>query len=325
MFYTNKRNKGRIGRRGFLEFTHKTVLLNETLDFLNINKDGVYLDGTAGAGGCSEAIVSKLSEKGKLICLDRDPDAVDFCNERFKDYSQVKVENANFSCMKNIANKFKITEFDGIVLDLGVSSYQLDCAERGFSYNKDAPLDMRMSKSGKTAADLINSLDKESLAHIIKSYGEEKYFERISRVIVNERVKGPILTTLHLAEVIKKAVPAAERREGNPARKTFQALRICVNSELDNLSEGLIQAFSLLKHKGRLAVITFHSLEDRIVKEAMREWSQGCICPPDFPVCTCGKEPKAKIITKSSVKPSESEIQDNPRSRSARLRVCEKI
>lgn len=307
-----------------MEFSHKTVMLKETLDFLNINKDGVYLDGTAGGGGCSAEILARLSEEGQLICLDRDPDAFDTCVNRFKDYKQVKVQNVNFVCMKEIADKYKITGFDGIVLDLGVSSYQLDCAERGFSYNKDAPLDMRMSKSGRTAADLVNSLDKASLGHIIRSYGGEKYFERISRSIVNERSKGPILTTMQLAEIVKKSVPAAERREGNPARKTFQALRICVNSELDNLSEGLWQAFSLLNPKGRLAVITFHSLEDKIVKEAMAKWSQGCICPPDFPVCTCGKKPQAKVIAKS-ITPSDEEIQENPRSRSAKLRVCEKI
>lgn len=307
-----------------MEFSHKTVMLKETLDFLNINKDGTYLDGTAGGGGCSAEIASRLSEKGKLICLDRDPDAVDICLNRFKDYTQVKVENANFICMREIADKFKLTGFDGIVLDLGVSSYQLDCAERGFSYNKDAPLDMRMSKSGKTAADLVNSLDKDSLAHIIKCYGGERHSERIAEAIVNERMKGPILTTLQLAEIVKRSVPAAERREGNPARKTFQALRICVNSELDNLSKGLKQAISLLNPKGRLAVITFHSLEDKIVKEAMVKWSQGCVCPPDFPVCTCGKKPQTKIVARS-ISPSDEEIRGNPRSRSAKLRVCEKI
>lgn len=308
-----------------MEFNHKTVLLDETLDLLNINENGIYLDGTAGGGGCSLGIVSKLSDKGKLICLDRDPDAIKNCSEVLEKYNQANVINSNFIRMKSVLEDLHIENVDGVVLDLGVSSYQLDTPERGFSYHNDAPLDMRMSKSGKTAADLINSLDKESLAHIISKYGEEKFASRIARVIVNERSKGPILTTLHLAEIVKKAVPAAVRREGHPARKTFQALRICVNSELDNLSEGLNQAFSILKPRGRLAVITFHSLEDGIVKNKMKEWSKGCICPSDFPVCTCGRKPKVNLITKKSVKPSEKEVEENPRSRSARLRVCEKV
>ena len=308
-----------------MEFNHKTVLLKETLDLLNINEDGTYLDGTAGGGGCSGEIAKMLSKKGHLICLDRDPDAVKNCRELLKSYNQVTVLQSNFARMEEVAKELGVKGFDGIVLDLGVSSYQLDCAERGFSYKKDAPLDMRMSKSGKTAADLVNSLNRESLAHIIKRYGEEPFAERIARVIVNERSKAPILTTVHLAETVKKAVPAAVRREGHPARKTFQALRICVNSELDNLSEGLSKAFELLNTKGRLAVITFHSLEDKIVKEAMKEWSKGCICPPDFPICKCGRKPKANIITKKFVKPSEEEVNNNSRSRSARLRVCEKV
>ena len=308
-----------------LEFNHKTVLLSETLEMLNINSNGIYLDGTAGGGGCSEAIASRLAGNGRVICLDRDPDAVENCTKRLKKYNGAQVINSNFSKMRSVLDNLNIKQVNGIVLDLGVSSYQLDNAERGFSYNKEAPLDMRMSKSGMTAADLVNSLDKRSLCHIISKYGEEKFASRIARVIVNERSKGPILTTTQLAEIVKKAVPAAVRREGNPARKTFQALRICVNSELDNLSEGLNEAFSLLKPNGRLAVITFHSLEDGIVKNRMRQWSQGCICPPDFPVCTCGRKPEAEIITKKAIKPSDEEVNDNPRSRSARLRVCMKI
>lgn len=308
-----------------MEFNHKTVLLSETLDYLKIDPTGTYLDGTAGGGGCSEAILSKLSSIGRLVCLDRDPDAIKNCEEKFRRCPQVKVVNSNFARMRDILSKLRIGGVDGIVLDLGVSSYQLDTAERGFSYNKDAPLDMRMSKTGRTAADFINSLDKEFLAHIISKYGEEKFAHRIARVIVNERSKGPILTTLQLADLVNKAVPAAIKRDGNPARKTFQALRIYVNSELDNLTEGLDAAFSVLKSKGRLAVITFHSLEDGIVKSKMKEWAQGCICPPDFPICTCGRKPKARIITKKSVVPSRAEVEENPRSRSAKLRVCEKI
>lgn len=308
-----------------LEFIHKTVLLSETLALLNVKENGVYLDATAGGGGCSAAILSRLSEKGRLVCLDCDPDAVRVCTRRFQSRKNVKVMNSNFSRMVRVADELGIEQFNGIVLDLGVSSYQLDYADRGFSYQKDAPLDMRMSKSGKTAADVINTLNKESLAHIISRYGEEKYAERISRAIVGERTKGPILRTFQLVEIVKKSVPAAERRGSHPARKTFQALRIYINSELDNLSEGLSQAFSLLKVGGRLAVITFHSLEDKIVKDKMNELSKGCVCPPDFPVCTCGKKPKCEVITKKFLRPTEREVQENHRSRSARLRVCEKI
>lgn len=308
-----------------MEFEHKTVLLEETLQLLNIKEGGVYLDGTAGGAGCSLAIARKLSGKGRLICLDRDPDAVRVCTRRLRNYKQAEVINSNFARMKDVLAELDIKGVDGIVLDLGVSSYQLDNPERGFSYHKDAPLDMRMSKSGRTAADLINDLNSESLAHIISKYGEERYASRIARVIVNERIKGPILTTLQLAEITKKSVPAAVRREGHPARKTFQALRICVNSELDNLSEGLSEAFDVLNPGGRLAVISFHSLEDRMVKSKMKKWGAGCICPGDFPACTCGRKPKVKIITKKAIEPSERELEENPRSRSAKLRVCEKL
>ena len=308
-----------------MEFNHKTVLLNETLDLLNINANGTYIDATAGGGGLSREIASRLSRDGRLVCIDRDPDAINRCNEVLSEYSQVSVVNSNFARMKDILKDLSIENVDGIVFDLGVSSYQFDTPERGFSYHNDAPLDMRMSKSGRTAADLVNSLGKDMLTHILSRYGEEKFASRIARVIVNERNKGPIKTTLQLAEIVKKAVPAAIRRDGHPARKTFQALRICVNSELDNLSEGLDEAFCALNPKGRLLAITFHSLEDKIVKDKMKEWSRGCICPPDFPVCTCGRNPKVKIITKKSIKPTQEEIEKNPRSRSARLRVCEKI
>ncbi len=308
-----------------MEFKHKTVLLGETLQMLNVREDGIYLDGTSGGGGCSLAIASKLSDKGRLVCLDRDPDAVEACTKRLKNYNQAQVINSNFARMKEVLAGLDIKGVDGVVLDLGVSSYQLDNPERGFSYHKDAPLDMRMSKSGRTAADLVNDLNSESLAHIISKYGEERYASRIARVIVNERIKGPILTTSQLAEITKKSVPAAVRREGHPARKTFQALRICVNSELDNLSEGLSAAFDVLNPGGRLVVISFHSLEDRMVKSKMKEWGMGCVCPGDFPVCTCGKKPKVKIITKKAIEPSEREMQENPRSRSAKMRVCEKV
>lgn len=309
-----------------MEFNHKTVLLNETIELLNIQPGGIYVDGTAGGGGCSQAIVDVLSDDGMLISMDQDPDAIEYCSKRFEDHKNVYIVKSNFARVAEVIRKYDIKGgIDGIVLDLGVSSYQLDTPERGFSYKSDAPLDMRMSKSGKSASDLVNSLSREALEHIIRKYGEEKLASRIARAIVWERSREPILTTSRLAQTINSAVPASVRREGNPSKKTFQALRICVNSELDNLSEGLEEAFSILKVGGRIAVITFHSLEDRIVKEKMIKWGEGCICPPDFPVCTCGRKPSAKMITKRSVKPSQEEVAENSRSRSARLRVCERL
>lgn len=308
-----------------MEFNHVTVLLNETLDLLNINPDGVYVDGTAGGGGCSEAIAKRLSDKGRLICIDRDPDAVENCKARLKNYSQATVVEANYNQVYDIVTKMGIQAVDGVVLDLGVSSYQLDNASRGFSYKKDAVLDMRMSQKGQSAKDVVNTLDLKSLEYIIREYGEEKFAHGIASAIVRERAKEPILSTLKLADVIKEAVPAAVRRDAHPARKTFQAIRIYVNDELEGLALGLEQAFRILGKKGRLAVITFHSLEDGIVKRKMREWSRGCVCPSDFPVCVCGNKPKSFTVTKKPVKPSATELENNSRSRSARLRVCEKL
>ena len=307
-----------------MEFKHKTVLLPETISKLNINPDGVYVDATAGGGGCSEQIALRLSDKGRLICIDQDPDAIECCKNRLGKYENVTIVKANFSTMKSVVQDLGIECVDGVVMDIGVSSHQLDEVERGFSYKNDAVLDMRMSQDGKTARDLVNELSADELSRLIHNYGEDKCASRIARAIVKARDNAPINTTLELAEIISNAVPGAVRREGHPARKTFQALRICVNDELGNLSRGLNEAFSILKSGGRLAVITFHSLEDKIVKNQMYEWKKGCECPPDFPICVCGKKPRAKIVCKPIV-PSKQEIEENPRSRSSKLRVCEKL
>lgn len=305
-----------------MDFKHVSVLLEETIDSLNIKPDGIYIDGTAGGAGHSREIAKRLTT-GRLIALDRDPDAVKTATERLKDYNATVV-HCNFADMKYAADSLGIDKVDGILLDLGVSSYQLDTAERGFSYHKEAPLDMRMKKSGMTAADLVNTAEFSDLVHILTMYGEEKFAKNIARLIEQERTKAPIQTTTQLAEIVKSAYPAKARRDGHPARKTFQALRIAVNGEMDSLSEGLDAAFNALKPGGRLAVITFHSLEDRTVKLRMRKWCEGCTCPKDFPVCVCGKKPMAKLISKKAIEPSEEELNENNRSRSARLRICEK-
>lgn len=309
-----------------MSFEHIPVLFQETIDSLNIKPDGIYIDGTAGGGGHSEAIAKRLGAAGTLLAIDQDPDAIEAVKKRLKDYPNVLVRRGNFSQMDSLAEECGITGVDGVLMDIGVSSHQLDTAERGFSYHQDAPLDMRMSQQGTSAADLVNTLTWQELARILSQYGEEKSAVRIAKGIVAAREENPITTTLQLAEVVRQSVPAAVRREpGHPARKTFQALRIQVNGELDRLSEGLNAAFSLLKPGGRLAVITFHSLEDRIVKKRMAEWCQGCICPSDFPVCVCGRTPKAELLYKRGLSPSEEELKENPRSRSSRLRVCTKL
>lgn len=307
-----------------MEFHHKPVLFDETIESLDIHPDGIYIDGTAGGGGHSEAIVRKLIT-GTLISIDQDPDAIEAVTQRLTPYAASIVQQGNFSQMKEIAGKLGISQVDGVLLDIGVSSHQLDTPERGFSFHQDAPLDMRMSQSGPSAYDLVNGLTWQELAQIISRYGEEKCAKRIAQAIVRQREESPIESTLQLADVIREAVPAAVRREGHPARKTFQALRIAVNGELDRLSEGLYAAFSLLKPGGRLAVITFHSLEDRLVKQRMASWCKGCTCPPDFPVCVCGKTPDAKLLSRKPIEASERELNENPRSRSAKLRVCIRI
>ena len=307
-----------------MEFSHTPVLLRETIDGLNIRANGIYVDGTAGGGGHSSEILKKL-KTGKLISIDQDPDAIATVTQRFKDNENSIVIKGNFSDMKELLNCRGICRVDGVLLDIGVSSHQLDTAERGFSFHEDAPLDMRMSQSGKTAADLVNNLSQKELSRIIYTYGEEKYADSISKSIVKYREEKPIETTFELAEIIRNSVPERVRRAGHPARKTFQALRIEVNHELDALEKGLDEAFGMLSEGGRLAVITFHSLEDRIVKQKMASWYQGCTCPKDFPVCVCGNKPKAKPITRKPVVANEQELSTNPRYRSAKLRICERI
>ena len=302
-----------------MEFKHISVLLNETIESLGIVSDGIYVDGTAGGAGHSREIAKRL-DTGILIALDRDPEAVKVATERLEGYN-AKVINSNFSEMDKVLSELGIDGVDGILLDLGVSSYQLDNAERGFSYHKEAPLDMRMSSSGVTAAHLVNNLSFEELTNIFYKYGEEKFSSRIAKKIIEERSKEPIETTLRLAEIIAEAVPAAARRDGHPARKVFQALRIAVNGELESLERVLDKAFNLLKKDGRLAIITFHSLEDRMVKNKFKEYCTGCICPPDFPVCVCGKKPRGRLLNRKPIEAGKEEVELNPRSRSAKLRV----
>ncbi|MBQ8860414.1 MAG: 16S rRNA (cytosine(1402)-N(4))-methyltransferase RsmH [Ruminococcus sp.] len=307
-----------------MSFSHIPVLLNETIDGLNIKENGIYVDGTAGGGGHSAEILSHL-KNGKLISIDQDPDAIQHVRERFKDNPNSIIVKGNFSDMKELLNARGIYCVDGVMLDIGVSSHQLDVAERGFSFHEDAPLDMRMSQSGESAADLVNTLEYAELARIINNYGEEKFASSIARNIVKARQEKKIETTLELAEIIKNSVPQKVRRDTHPARKTFQALRIAVNKELDVLESGLDSAFELLASGGRLAVITFHSLEDRIVKQKMASWCVGCTCPKDFPVCVCGNKPKAKLVNRKPIVATDSELELNVRSRSAKLRVCEKL
>ena len=307
-----------------MEFQHISVLLQPCLDGLAIDPAGIYLDGTAGGAGHSREIAGRLTT-GRLIALDQDPDAVAIATERLKGLP-ARVVRANFRDAAKVLAELDIPAINGALLDLGVSSHQLDEAERGFSYHADAPLDMRMSQSGPTAADLVNSLSREELTRILRDYGEEPYAWQIAGKIVAARDQQPIATTLQLAELVAAAVPPAERRKHkNPARRTFQAVRIAVNSELDALNEGLDAIFDSLAPGGRFCVITFHSLEDRLVKNKFRRWAQRCTCPPEQPVCTCGGVPKAKLITRKPIEADAAEQAANRRSRSAKLRVLEKI
>ena len=307
-----------------MEFRHIPVLFEETINSLDIKPSGIYIDGTMGGGGHSEAILKRLTT-GKLLSIDQDPDAIKAASERLKGYTQSIIAQGNFSCIDEIARENGIDSADGILLDIGVSSFQLDNPERGFSYHHDAPLDMRMSKKGTSAEELVNTLSQEELSRIIFRYGEDKSAGRIAAGICRAREVAPIRTTAQLAEIIKSSVPAAVRRsEGHPARKTFQALRIAVNGELDSLQDGLEKGFSILRPGGRFSVITFHSLEDRIVKQQMNEWCKGCICPKDFPVCVCGRKPEGRLVYRKGLAPGEAELRENPRARSSRHRVFEK-
>lgn len=307
-----------------MEFVHKSVLLDETINGLNIKPDGTYVDGTAGGGGHSFHIASRLNSEGRLIAIDQDPDAIAAATERLKQFDNVTIVRSNFSNIKGVLMSLGISGVDGVLLDIGVSSWQLDSPERGFSYHYDAPLDMRMSREGTSAYDIVNSCEPGELVRILSIYGEEKFAKNIVRSIVKARDVKPIETTLELADIVRDAYPMKARQKGHPARKTFQALRIAVNGELDRLKEGLVNAFDVLNPNGRLAVITFHSLEDRIVKKQMADWCVGCTCPSDFPICVCGNKPKAELVTRKPIEPSEDELLDNNRARSAKLRICQR-
>ena len=306
-----------------MDFKHKSVMLYETIESLHIKPDGIYVDGTAGGAGHSSEIASRLTT-GRLIALDQDPDAVAVATERLKGMPATVVQS-NFKDMDSALKTLGIDGVDGILLDLGVSSYQLDNAERGFSYKNDAPLDMRMSKSGVTAAELVATLSREELSNIFRDYGEEKFAWRIAGNIVEYRKSKPIETTLQFADIIASSVPAAARRDGHPARKCFQALRIAVNAELDSLSQALDTAFDLLNKDGVLAIITFHSLEDRMVKLRFRDYCTGCTCPSDLPICVCGKKPRGALGLRKPLTASAEELAENSRSRSAKLRTIIKL
>ncbi|MCR4861275.1 MAG: 16S rRNA (cytosine(1402)-N(4))-methyltransferase RsmH [Ruminococcus sp.] len=307
-----------------MEFSHIPVLLDECMEGLDIRPDGIYVDGTAGGAGHSLAIAARLGENGRLIALDRDPDAVKTASERLSVYPNAQVIHSNYSQMRDVLDDLGIDKVDGILMDLGVSSYQLDEESRGFSYHSDAPLDMRMSKEGMSAADVVNTYSESELARILFEYGEEKFSRRIASNIVRKREEAPIETTLQLADIVRDSVPQKARRDKNPCKKTFQAIRIAVNGEFDHLSRGLEEAFFSLKPGGRLAVITFHSLEDRIVKQKFAGWCKGCICPPDFPQCVCGHKPKGTLVNRKPIEAEEKEVERNNRSRSAKLRIIER-
>lgn len=307
-----------------MDFNHVSVMLGECVEGLAIKPDGTYLDGTAGGAGHSSAIAKCLTT-GRLIALDQDPDAIRTATERLSMYPQAQVVQANFRNLQAVLQERLIGGVDGILLDLGVSSHQLDESARGFSYQADAPLDMRMSQSGLSAKDLVNTWSVNEITRILREYGEENFARQIAFKIEKSRQLKEIETTLELAEIVKSAVPAAARREKNPCKRTFQAIRIAVNSELDSLSEGLDQAFASLHSGGRLVILTFHSLEDRMVKHRFLEWCRGCTCPPEFPVCVCGNQPRARLVNRKPILASDEELAVNRRSKSAKLRILEKL
>ena len=307
-----------------MSFHHIPVLLAECIDGLAIRPDGIYLDGTAGGAGHSKEIAARLTT-GRLIALDQDPDAVAAASQRLEGLPATVVQS-NFRYADRALAQLGVDGLDGVLLDLGVSSHQLVEVSRGFSYQGDAPLDMRMSQSGPTAADLVNTLERDELARILKEYGEEPYAWQVAGKIVAARQQAPLETTGQLAAAVAAAMPPAVRRKDkNPARRSFQAIRIAVNGELDALSEGLDAIFDLLAPGGRFCILTFHSLEDRLVKQRFRKWCTACTCPPEFPVCVCGGVAKAKQITHKPLQADEREQQQNRRSRSAKLRVIEKL
>lgn len=310
-----------------MEFHHISVLLNECIDNLNIRPDGIYVDGTMGGGGHSLEIAKRLTT-GRLICIDQDPNAHEAAGKRLAEYKdRITFVRDNFGNIKSILDSLEIEKIDGMLLDIGVSSHQLDEAERGFSYQQDAPLDMRMNPDRPFSAyDVVNGYDEDELDRVIFTYGEERWARRIAQFIVKEREAKPIETTGELVDIIKKAVPKGARKDGpHPAKRTFQAIRIEVNGELEVLQRAIDDVAARLTVGGRLCIITFHSLEDRIVKEAFRKQENPCICPPQFPVCVCGKKPLGRVITRKPILPSKEELEENPRSRSAKLRVLEGV
>jgi 16S rRNA (cytosine1402-N4)-methyltransferase len=310
-----------------MNFEHVSVLLKECINNLNIKEDGIYVDGTLGGAGHSSEIIKKLSNAGLLIGIDQDTNALEASKLRLKEYCNTLFVHSNFMEIKDVLKDLNIKAVDGILLDLGVSSHQLDVPERGFSYMQDAPLDMRMNMNATfSARDLINNYSKADITRVIRDYGEERWASRISEFIVLERSKVSIETTFQLVEIIKAAIPAAARREGpHPAKRTFQAIRIEVNKEIEILEEAVKSCIEVLKPGGRICIITFHSLEDRIVKNVYKTLENPCKCPADFPICVCNKKPQIKIISRKPIIPTEEEIEYNPRSRSAKLRIAEKI
>ncbi len=309
------------------ELTHRPVLLDECIEALNIRPQGVYLDGTLGRAGHSREIAKRLTT-GRLVCMDRDQAALDAAQERLADFREkVTLVHSNFDQVDEILDKLSLAGADGMLFDLGVSSPQLDDGERGFSYMVDAPLDMRMDRSGGiTAGDVVNTWPQEELRRILFQYGEERYAPQIAAAIARRRRERPVATTLELVEIIKGAMPAkALKEKQHPAKRSFQAVRIAVNDELASVERMLQRAVPRLNRGGRLAVITFHSLEDRIVKTGLAEFARGCVCPPDFPVCVCGRTPDVKLVNRKPVLPSQRELEENPRARSAKLRVAEKL
>ena len=310
-----------------MEFHHISVLLNECIDNLNITPDGIYVDGTMGGGGHSLEIAKRLTT-GRLICIDQDLNAHEAAGKRLAEYKdRITFVRDNFGNIANILDSLGIEKIDGMLLDIGVSSHQLDEAERGFSYQQDAPLDMRMNPDRPFSAyDVVNGYDEDELDRVIFTYGEERWARRIAQFIVKEREAKPIETTGELVDIIKKAVPKGARKDGpHPAKRTFQAIRIEVNGELEVLQRAIDEVVERIAVGGRLCIITFHSLEDRIVKEAFRKQENPCICPPQFPVCVCGKKPLGRVITRKPILPSKEELEENPRSRSAKLRVLEGV
>lgn len=310
-----------------MDFKHVSVLLNETIDGLNINPDGIYVDGTLGGGGHAYEVCKRLSDKGRLIGIDQDGEALEAAREHLKEFEdKITLVRSNYCEIDTILKDLDIDKVDGIVLDLGVSSYQLDNLERGFSYKSDAPLDMRMDqRQVKTAADVVNTYSENELFRIIRDYGEDKFAKNIAKHIVMERQKKSFETTAQLSEVIKHSIPMKfQNKGGHPAKKTFQAIRIEVNKELTVLRDSIDKMIELLNENGRICIITFHSLEDRIVKMKFRENENPCTCPPDFPVCVCGKVSKGKVITRKPIVPGDKEITENKRAKSSKLRIFER-